>query len=242
MSNYEALPFYSDNVSSINITLTDADHNASTLQVTATSLIMNDGVGNMALNINSINFSDANGTSQLSTTSLALNTLTSELSLSGTNSSFDLTLGSGATLDLNVSKILLNGAPAPGISEGQSLIAQGPNGLRWFTITDLLKLEAGIFENDNSSTQAYIKFNTAYLTPPSVVITPDSNGGSQLIPISLNGVTTDGFNVIFGSRKLTHFNFIVLPINSTYSINVSDNTSVVSSLNVSKDTSAPGTL
>ena len=231
--NTEGLAFYSDNISTINVTFTDVT-NMSTLQATASSLVMHDGTNSMALNISSINFSDTLGASELTTTSLSLSTLTSELSLSGVDSSFNLTLAQGASLDLNVSKVLLSGVPAPS-GPGQSLIAQGQNGLKWFSVTDLLKLVAGIFENDNSSTAAHITFNTPYLTPPSVVITPDSRGNNQLIPISLNGVTTDGFDVIFGSRRLTHFNFIVLPINSTYSVNVSDNVSVVSSLNASAD-------
>jgi anti-anti-sigma regulatory factor len=232
----EGLTFYSDNISTIQVTFTDVSNtNASTLQVTSSSLLMEDADTNvMLLNISSLNFSDASGSSALTTTSLTLNTLTSELSLSGYNSSYNLTLGTGATLDLNISSILLSGIPAPAI-EGQSLIAQGANGLKWFTITDLLRLEAGVFENDNASTKAHINFNTSYHSPPAVVITPDSNGSSQLIPISLNGVTTHGFDVIFGSRKLTHFNFIVLPINSTYSVNASDNASLISSLNSSYD-------
>jgi len=234
--HYETQPgltFYSDNISTINATFTDAT-NVSTLQVTPSSLVMQDGTNVMDMNISSLNFSDTLGRSELTTTSLSLTTLTSKLSLSGVNSSYRLDVSSGSTLDLNVSSVLLSGIPAPAI-EGQSLIAQGKNGLQWFTITDLLKLEAGIYENDNFSTAAHIKFNTSYLTPPSVVITPDANGGNNLIPISLNGVTREGFNVIFGSRRLTHFNFIVLPINSTYSVNVSDNVSVVSSLNSSVD-------
>lgn len=225
------LTFYSDNISTINVTFSDAT-NVSTLQATASKLVMKDGTNSMNLNISSLNFSDTIGKSQLSTTSLSLQTLTSKLSLSGVDNSYSLNVSSGSTLDLNVSKVLLSGIPAPAV-EGQALIAQGKNGLQWFTITDLLKLEAGIFENDNFSTAAYIKFNSQYITPPSVVITPDANGNNNLIPVSLNGVTKDGFNVIFGSRRLTHFNFIVLPINSTYSVNVSDNMSVVSSLNSS---------
>lgn len=227
------LTFYSDNISTINVTLTDRT-NVSTLETTASKLVMKDGTNIMRLNISSLNFSDTFGKSLLTTTSLSLNTLTSKLSLSGVDNAYSLNVSAGSTLDLNVSSVLLSGIPAPAI-EGQSLIAQGKNGLQWFTITDLLKLEAGIFENDNFSTAAHITFNTSYLTPPSVVITPDANGNNNLIPVSLNGVTKEGFNVIFGSRRLTHFNFIVLPINSTYSINVSDNMSVVSSLNSSVD-------
>jgi hypothetical protein len=233
---YETQPgltFYSDNISAMNVTYTDST-NVSTLETTASKLVMKDGTNIMRLNISSLNFSDTAGKSLLTTTSLSLNTLTSKLSLSGIDNSYSLNVSSGSTLDLNVSKILLSGLPPPA-GPGQSLIAQGQNGLKWFTITDLLKLEAGIYENDNFSTAAYIKFNTDYLTPPSVVITPDANGNNNLIPVSLNGVTTEGFNVIFGSRRLTHFNFIVLPINSTYSMNVSDNSSVVSTLNASSD-------
>jgi hypothetical protein len=233
---YETQPglaFYSDNISTMNVTYTDST-NVSTLQATASKLVMQDGTNIMKLNISSINFSDTGGKSLLTTTSLSLETLTSKLSLSGVDNSYSLNVSAGSTLDLNVSSVLLSGIPAPAI-EGQSLIAQGRNGLQWFTITDLLKLEAGVYENDNFSTAASIKFNTPYTTPPSVVITPDANGNNNLIPISLNGVTNQGFNVIFGSRRLTHFNFIVLPINSTYSVNVSDNVSVVSSLNSSVD-------
>ena len=219
---YETQPgltFYSDNISAMNVTFVDKT-NVSTLNVTASSLVMEDDTNIMNLNISSLNFSDTFGKSRLTTTSLSLETLTSKISLSGVDNSYSLNVSSGSTLNLNVSKVLLSGVPAP--VGGQSLIAQGTNGLKWFSITDLLKLEAGIYENDNFSTAAYIKFNTrTYTKPPAVVITP--------------GVTTDGFNVIFGSRRLTHFNFVVLPINSTYSMNVSDNASVVSTLNASAD-------
>ena len=229
----EGLTFYSDNISTINVTFTDVT-NTSTLQATASSLVMQDGLNSMALNISSINFSDTHGESQLTTTSLSLNTLNSTLSLSGVNSSYSLNVSSGATLDLNVSSVLLSGVPAPSV-EGQSLIAQGANGLQWFTITDLLNLEAGIYLNTNSSTQAHVQFQSPYHSPPAVVITPDSTGNNQLIPVSLNGVTTDGFDVIFGSRKLTRFSFIVLPVNSQYSLNVSQSQTLVSELNVSVD-------
>jgi hypothetical protein len=227
------LTFYSDNISTINVTFTDQT-NVSTLHITPSKLRMEDDLNVMQLNISSLNFSDEFGNSELTTTALSLQTLSSKITLSGVDNSFSLTVGSGSTLDLNVSKVLLGGLPPPA-GGGQSLIAQGANGLKWFTITDLLKLEAGIYENDNFSTAAYIKFNTPYLTPPSVVITPDANGNNNLIPVSLNGVTNQGFNVIFGSRRLTHFNFVVLPINSTFSMNVSDNVSVVSTLNASSD-------
>ena len=234
---YETQPglvFYSDNISAMNVTFTDKT-NVSTLHVTASSLVMEDDTNIMNLNISSLNFSDTLGKSQLTTTSLSLQTLNnSKLSLSGVNSSFILNVSSGATLDLNVSKILLCGLPPPA-GDGQSLIAQGKHGLKWFTINDLLKLEAGVYENDNFSTAAYINFNTSYLQAPAVVITPDANGNNNLIPVSLNGVTKDGFNVIFGSRRLTHFNFVVLPINSTYSMNVSDDQTRASTLNTSSD-------
>ena len=227
------LTFYSDNISAMNVTFVDKT-NVSTLQVTASSLVMEDDTNIMNLNISSLNFSDTFGKSKLTTTSFSLETLTSKISLSGVDNSYSLNVSSGSTLDLNVSKILLSGLPPPG-GPGQSLIAQGKNGLKWFTITDLLKLEAGIYENDNFSTAARINFNTSYLSPPAVVITPDAAGNNNLIPVSLNGVNKEGFNVIFGSRRLTHFNFIVLPINSTFSMNVSDDDSLVSTLNASSD-------
>ena len=228
MSFIEAVPFYADNISSIHSTFTDAT-NISTLAITPTSLAINDNLNVMYLNISSINFSDENGTSGFTTTSLNLNTLTSTLSLSGVDSSYSLTVGSGATLDLNVSKVLLSGVDAPAVG-GQNLIAQGANGLEWFSITDLLRLEAGIYVNNNN-VSTRIKFNTTYMKPPAVVITPDADSSGIIVPVSLNGVTTTGFNAIFGSHKLSRFTFIVLPVNSQYSINVSDNVSVVSTIN-----------
>ena len=216
---YETEPglvFYSDNISSMNVTFTDRT-NVSTLHVTASSLVMEDDTNIMNLNISSLNFSDTLGKSQLTTTSLSLDTLESTFSLSGVDSSYSLTVGSGATLDLNVSKVLLSGLPPPA-GGGQSLIAQGANGLKWFTITDLLKLEAGIYENDNFSTAAYIKFNTDYLTPPSVVITPDADGSGNIIPVSLNGVNVSGFNAIWNNADLKKFHFVVLPVNSSYTV------------------------
>jgi hypothetical protein len=89
---------------------------------------------------------------------------------------------------------------------------------------------------------ANIVFGQTYTNVPAVVITPDSDSNGQIIPVSLNGVTTTNFSVIFGSNKLKKFNFIVLPVNSANSINIDqindgDNASVsilnASSRNVS---------
>jgi len=237
MAFYYGLPFYADNVSSINATFSDAGNaNASTLQVKPSSLILSDVNTNlMQLDIHSINFSDSSGTCTLDTTSLSLNTTQSNLKLSGINSSYDLTIAAGSSLNLNVSKVLLSGIPAPATG-GQNLIAQGQNGLQWFSITDLLNLESGLYRNFSSAISANIVFNKPYLSAPAVVVTPDADGSGNIIPVALNGVSTTNFSVIFASNKLNKFSFIVLPMNSTYSVNAPNTTpdvSDVSSLNAS---------
>jgi hypothetical protein len=236
--DFYGVPFYVDNVSAINATFADAGNaNVSTLQINPSSLVLSDINTNlMQLDIHSINFSDSSGTCMLDTTSLSLNTTQSNLKLSGVNSSYDLTIAPGSSLNLNVSKLLLSGIPAPATG-GQNLVAQGQNGLQWFSITDLLNLEAGLYRNFSSTTSANITFNRPYLSPPSVVVTPDADGSGNIIPVALNGVSTTNFSVIFASNKLNKFNFVVLPINSIYSINAPDTTpldvSDVSSLNAS---------
>ena len=83
----------------------------------------------MELDVHSINFSDSSGTSTLNTTALLMYTTQSKLKLSGVNTSYDLTIAPGSSLNLNVSKVLLSNIPAP--VSGQNLIAQGQNGLQW---------------------------------------------------------------------------------------------------------------
>jgi hypothetical protein len=163
----------------------------------------------MNLNGSSVSFSDPKGQSSLTTTSLDMSGYGGgSLSLSGLNSSF--TLATQGTLNISAANLQLNGVSPPTTS-GQSLIANDPNGgLQWFTITDLLNLEAGIYTNLTNDTTANIQFGRMYTHIPAVVITPDSDANGQIIPVSLNGVTTTNFNVIFGSNKLKKFNFVVL--------------------------------
>jgi len=208
------LPLYSDNISSVHVTLTDVT-NVSTLQVSPSHLILNDGANLMNLNISSVNFSDANGYSEITTTSLALNTSSSTFSVSGTNSSYDVT--TPGSLNLNASTVLLNGVAAPGPA-GQSLIANGTNGLQWFSVSNLLNLEAGVYSNTSSDTSVVIPFNTSYTAIPAVVLTSDSDGSGNIVPVALDGITTTNFSVVFGSGALKKFSFVVLPINTSYTV------------------------
>ena len=208
-------PLYSDNISTVNVTLSDANN---VLQVGPSTLsLVNVSSHQLTLNVSSINFSDSVGHSHLTTTSLALNTSTSGLTLSGTNSSFNLT--TAGSLNLNASSVLLNGLAATGPA-GQSLIAHGINGLEWFSVTSLLGLEAGVYTNVSSNTSATISFTPAfpYSSVPSVVITPDADGSGNIIPVSLNGVNVSGFNAIWNSPELKKFHFVVLPINTSYTV------------------------
>ena len=98
-----------------------------------------------------------------------------------------------------------------------------------------MNLEAGIYTNLTNDINANIVFGRTYTNIPAVVITPDSDSNGQIIPVSLNGVTTTNFSVIFGSNKLKKFNFVVLPVNSAYSVNInqtfSDDNISISMLN-----------
>lgn len=208
-------PLYSDNISTVNVTLSDATN---VLQVGPSALSLVDTANNaLTLNVSSVNFSDATGHSELTTTSLALNTGTAGLTVAGSNSSFEIT--TAGSLNLNASSVLLNGVAAPG-PVGESLIANGANGLQWFSVTSLLGLEAGVYTNVSSLTSAAITFTAEnpYTSVPSVVITPDADGSGNVIPVSLNGVTTSGFNAIWGSTDLKKFHFVVLPVNTSYTV------------------------
>ena len=208
-------PLYSDNISTVNVTLSNANN---VLQVGPSALsLVNVSSEQLTLNVSSVNFSDVTGHSHLTTTSLALNTSTSGLTVSGTNSSFNIT--TAGSLNLNASSVLLNGVAAPGPA-GESLIANSANGLQWFSVTTLLGLEAGVYTNSSSNTSATITFTPAnpYTSVPSVVITPDADGSGNIIPISLNGVNVSGFNAIWNNADLKKFHFVVLPVNSSYTV------------------------
>jgi hypothetical protein len=210
-------PLYADNLSSIYATFNNG--NAS-LNIRPDLVQLVDEIAGVSMNLGAslINFSDVSGKSELTTTSLNMSTAAGgNLKLSGVNSSF--ILSTPGTLNFSVGELILNGVPAPA-GPGQSLIANDKNGgLQWFTITDLLNLEAGVYTNNSNDTRATIEFGKPYMSAPAVVITPDSDSNGQIIPVSLNGVSTQNFSVVFGSNQLKKFNFVVLPINSTYSIN-----------------------
>jgi len=223
-----AFTFYADNISSNSATFNNG--NSSTLTLASNSIRLSDTINSMNLNANSISFSDTRGQSNLTTTSFGMSGYGGgSLSLTGVNSSF--TLETEGTFNISATKIQLNGISPPTTS-GQSLIANDPNGgLQWFTITDLLNLEAGVYTNLTNDVNANIVFGRTYTTIPAVVITPDSDSNGQIIPVSLNGVSTTNFSVIFGSNKLKKFNFVVLPVNSANSVNINqmnsgDNASV----------------
>lgn len=216
-------PLYADNLSSITATFNNG--NAS-LNLSPTLVQLTDQTTFVAMNLSAsaINFSDTNGTSSFTTTSLNMSTIgEGSFQISGVDSSFTLT--TPGSFNLSVGKLQLNGVDAPSTS-GQSLIANDASGgLQWFTITDLLNLEAGIYTNLTSDTTANIRFGRDYTNVPAVVITPDSDSNGQIIPVSLNGVSINNFSVIFGSNKLKKFSFVVLPVNSRYSINTDQITS-----------------
>jgi len=218
-------PVYSDNLSTFHITVDNTfDKNSSTVMEIYPEEIRMTHTGTQngtVMSVSSINFSDESGESELRSTKLQLDTKdgnkTSRLTLSGDKNNFALD-ALNASLDLNVSTLFLSGKDAP-TTEGTSVIAQGKNGLQWFTVSDLLSIEAGRFINDtgvNASTGANIEFSVQYTHPPSVVITP-SAADNKIVAVSLNEVTNVGFKAIFASSELKEFNFIVLPINSSSS-------------------------
>ena len=173
-----------------------------------------------------------NVTSDLTTASFFVNDPNqtqpqSQLSLTAQNSSFNLSISPGATLNMNVSKLLLSGLSAP--ANAQSLITQGSDGLQWFTLKNL---ETGIYVNTTLSREANIKLNMSYTIPPTIILTPDSHGSNHIVAVTLNGVTTTNFSVLFTSNKLSQFRYIVLPTNTSY-ISVAENKPTSTSQNIS---------
>lgn len=234
-------PVYSDNLNTFHITVDNTfDPNSSTVMDLHPEEIKMEHTGTKdksMMTVSSINFSDAGGESDLRSTKLSLETKDgdkrSKLTLSGNKNNFAID-AVNASLDLNVSTLFLSGKDAP-TTGGTSVIAQGKNGLQWFTVSDLLSIEAGRFVNPtgvNASTGADINFAIKYTHPPSVVITP-SAAGDKIIPVSLNEVTQNGFKAIFASSELREFNFIVLPINSSSSLTTGPNNASSSHLNFS---------
>lgn len=214
-------PLWADQVYSINVSLADPLDNTVSAAMSSKNINLTNSTQGSYMNISSdtINFST-------STTRMTLDA--SELN---TTSAFALNVS--GVLDISAGSITLNGTAAPSTS-GQALIANDLNGgLKWFTITDLLQLEAGMFTNTNSSTGANVTFGQTYGSPPAVVITPDCGANGRIIPVSLAGVTTTGFNVVFGSNRLDKFNFVVLPVNSSYSVNNTNSNFSSSELNAS---------
>ena len=228
-----ATPLYADNLSSIAATFNNGNASLNLLS-NLVQLIDNTTSVSMNLSASAINFSDVSGKSSLTTTSLNMSTVGGgSFQLSGVDSSFILT--TPGSFNFSVGKLQLNGIDAPSTT-GQSLIANDASGgLQWFTITDLLRLEAGIYTNLTSDTTANVQFAQPYMTVPAVIITPDSDASGQIIPVSLNGVSLNNFSVIFGSNKLKKFSFVVLPVNSRYSVNsnqtLSDDNVSISRLN-----------
>jgi len=133
-----------------------------------------------------------------------------------------LDLSSNTMLNVSVTGLLLNGVIAPKVG---SLVASTSSGLGWTTISDFLQLDSDRVQNTDGVTNMEITFynNVTYTKAPAIILTPDSDGSGQIIPVSLDGylstttgdVTTyTGFKVLFGSTKLKYFNYLVLPTNS----------------------------
>ena len=223
-------PLWADQVYAINLSLSDPANFSTSVRGYVTPST-----------INLTNTSGVNNAVNLTASQINFSTQNASLSLSASqfNATSNYGLNVTGALDISAGSVTLNGTPAP-TTTGQALIANDAvyGGLKWFTITDLLQLEAGSFSNINFSTGASITFAQPYGTPPAVVITPDCGVNGRIIPVSLAGVTNSGFNAIFGSNKLTSFNFVVLPNNSAYSLvnsqsNFSDSLLNVSSKNIS---------
>jgi len=217
-------PLWADQVYSANVSLADP-----TVGSTVTAVLS-------SKNINLTNSSTAkymNISSDLLNFSTSTHNMTLSASDLTTSGAFALTVD--GALDISAGTITLNGIAAPS-TDGQALIANDAQngGLKWFTITDLLQLEAGMFTNTNSSTGATVTFGQTYGSPPAVVITPDCGVNGRIIPVSLAGVTTSGFNVVFGSNRLDKFNFVVLPVNTSYSVNNTSTNFSSSELNASE--------
>ena len=53
---------------------------------------------------------------------------------------------------------------------------------------------------------------------PTVLITSNSDGFGNIVPVSLDGVTTIGAKVLFSSTKLKYLNYVVFPLTSTENI------------------------
>jgi|LauGreSBDMM110SN_4_FD.fasta_scaffold24199_2 hypothetical protein len=215
-------PLWADQVYSVNVSLADLADSSVTAAFTPTNIILTNSTAGSYIDISSDTINFSTSTTQMSLTATELiSTNAFSLNISG-------------VLDISAGSITLNGTAAPATS-GQALIANDAQngGLKWFSITDLLNLEAGVYTNTNSSTGASITFSDPYESPPAVVVTPDCGENGRIIPVSLAGVTTTGFSVVFGSNRLDKFNFVVLPVNSSYSLNTSGANFSSSELNTS---------
>ena len=152
----------------------------------------------------------------VSITNTSDGTKTSTLSYVTDPSGIMLDLSSTTRLNVSVTGLLLNGVGAP---KDGALVASTSTGLGWTTISDFLQLDTDRVHNVNSVTAMNVSFSSgvSYSTIPSVILTADSDGSGQIIPISLDGYLVNesshfsGFKVLFGSSKLKYFNYLVLP-------------------------------
>jgi hypothetical protein len=152
----------------------------------------------------------------VSLTNTSDGTKTSTLSYVTDVSGIMLDLSSTTRLNVSVTGLLLNGVGAP---KDGSLVASTSTGLGWTTISDFLQLDTDRVHNVSSLTAMNVSFSSgvSYFVKPSVILTPDSDGSGQIIPISIDGYLTNassqfsGFKVLFGSSKLNYFNYLVLP-------------------------------
>lgn len=151
-------------------------------------------------------------------TNTSSGTKTSSLSYIHDEAGAILNLGSNTRLNVSVTKLLLNGVSAPNVG---SLVAHTSTGLGWTSITDFLQLDTDRVYNVSAVSAMNVSFSPGVTyssySKPAILLTPDSDGSGQIIPISLDGYLTDGnadfcgFKVLFGSSKLKYFNYLVLP-------------------------------
>jgi len=228
-----ATPLYADLIDTTLVTVTDSTNSSPyTLNFNLSSVNISDASSNtMALSLHSINFSDSDGVANLNSNSLNLTSNGNNVSLSVDSSKVVLETPNELNVSssqINVSSKLylnLNGDVQP--TDGHSVLVAGANGAQWMTtttfFTTIANIETGVYENTGHTTSANISFQATYTpsSPPVVILTSNSNGNGEIVPVSVDGYTTDGsgnytnFSVIFGSSRLNKLNYIVIPTSSS---------------------------
>jgi hypothetical protein len=202
-----SITFYTDVIDTYNV-------NVSHLNA---SLIITDGTNYANINSSTINFSSIESNTTTTISLGGINVSGENVSLTLTDISSSVVI-SGKSINLGVStQITVNGSTG---NDGDVLTSSGPNNTpHWHSISDFLNIEAGKFHNVSGARGVDILFGREYTEAPTVLITANSDGSGNVIPVSLDGVNMSGAKVIFSSTKLNYLNYVIFPLTSSSNMN-----------------------